>query len=120
MKKWLALHADLADRKAYDVQDFLDGVRNQKLPKLVFQLPVVILRFAQKGIDCKTVGMVEQGLIRVEGVKNARVDDKNYGVMVAYDPTKTDPEKILAAFKKDHPEIPLELPPRKNNHCSQP
>ncbi len=113
MKKWLALHSDLADRKAYDVQDFLDGVRNRKLPKLVLQLPVVILRFAQKGIDCKTAGMVEQGLIRVEGVKNARVDDKNYGVIVAYDPTKTDPEKILAAFKKDNPEIPLELPDSK-------
>ncbi len=113
MKKWLALHPDLADRKAYDVQDFVDGVRNGKLPKLGFQLPVVILRFAEKGIDSKTAGMVEQALIRVQGVKHARVDDKNYGVMVAYDPTKTDPEKILAAFKKENPEIPLELPDSK-------
>ncbi len=113
MKKWLALHSDLADSKASDVQDFLDGVRKRKIPQLVCQFPVVILRFAQKGIDSRTVGMVEQGLIRVQGVKNARVDDKNYGVMVAYDPTKTDPEKILAAFKKDNPEIPLELPDSK-------
>ncbi len=108
MKKWLALHSDLADRKAYDVQDFLDGVRKGKI-SCGFQLPVVILHFAHKGIDGKTVGMVEQGLIRVEGVKIATVDEKNDVVMVAYNPTKTDPEKILAAFKKDNPEIPLEF-----------
>lgn len=73
----------------------------------------VLLRFATEGIDCgcsQTVGIVEQSLMRLDGVKNARVDAKNYGVNVSYDPDKTTPEKILASFNKLNPEFPLAVP----------
>ncbi len=73
----------------------------------------VLLRFAKEGIDCgcsQTVGIVEQSLMRLDGVKNARVDAKNYGVNVSYDPNKTTPEKILASFNKLNPEFALAVP----------
>jgi copper chaperone CopZ len=44
--------------------------------------------------------MVKQGLLKVEGVKAAKVDYKSGGVQVSYDPKKTTPAKIAAAFNQ--------------------
>ncbi|MDA2912680.1 heavy-metal-associated domain-containing protein [Acidobacteriia bacterium AH_259_A11_L15] len=59
-------------------------------------------------------GIIEQGLLRVEGVEDARVDPETHGIKVTYNPKKTTPPKIVAAFNKNNPDVPLRLPPRRN------
>jgi len=69
----------------------------------------VFVTFVKTGLDlgCSdTVGLVEQSLMRLEGVKNARVDPKNYGVNVSYDAKKTAPDEIIAAFNTATAEFP--------------
>jgi hypothetical protein len=72
----------------------------------------VLLRFAKEGtvsICCsETLGIIEQSMLRVEGVKNAKIDAKNNGVQVRYDPGKTTPQKIVVAFNKENPDTLLE------------
>ncbi len=72
----------------------------------------LFVKFVTTGLDlgCSdTVGIVEQSLMRLEGVKNARVDPKNYGVNVSYDAKKTAPGKIIAAYNTAHPFPRLKL-----------
>lgn len=55
------------------------------------------------GMTCGgCAGMVEQGLLKVDGVTAAKVDWKSGDVQVEYDSKKTTPEKIVAAFNKAH------------------
>ena len=53
------------------------------------------------GMTCGgCAGMVEKGLLKVEGVKTAKVDFKTGEAQVGFDKTKTTPEKIVAAFNQ--------------------
>ena len=72
----------------------------------------VLLRFAKDGTvsaGCsQTLGIITQSMLQVEGVKNVKIDAKNNGVQVSYDPGKTTPQKIVAAFNKENPETLLQ------------
>ena len=48
-------------------------------------------------------GMVEKGLLKLDGVKTAKVDFKTGAVQVIYDSKKTTPEKIVTAFNQANP-----------------
>ena len=53
------------------------------------------------GMSCGgCAGMVENGMLKVEGVKEAKVDWKTGDVNVQYDPKRTTPEKIVGAFNE--------------------
>lgn len=71
----------------------------------------VLLRFTKDGTanaGCsQTVGVITQSILQVEGVRNAKMDAKNNGLQVTFDPGKTTPEKIVAAFNKENPDTPL-------------
>jgi hypothetical protein len=62
----------------------------------------VLLRFAKEGTVSKgcsqTLGLITQGMLQVEGVKNVKIDAKNNGVQVSYDPGKTSPQKIMVTL----------------------
>jgi len=79
----------------------------------------VLLRFVKEGMvsaSCsQTLGLVTQSVLQVEGVKNVKIDAKNNGVQVSYDPGKTTPEKIVVAFNKENPDARLELPDTKQS-----
>jgi hypothetical protein len=72
----------------------------------------VLLRFEKEGTvdsSCsQTLGVITQSMLEVEGVKNAKIDGKNNGVQVSYDPGKTTPQKIVTAFNKENPDTPLQ------------
>ncbi len=72
----------------------------------------VLLRFAKEGTvsaSCReTIGLITQGMLQLEGVKNVKIDAKNNGVQVSYDPSKTTPQKIVIAFNKENPDTLLE------------
>ena len=71
--------------------------------------------FKVSGMTCGgCAGMVEQGLLKVEGVKEAKVDWKSGDVKVKYDPKKATPEKITASFNKKNPGFRAELPEGKD------
>lgn len=74
----------------------------------------VLLRFTKDGTvsaSCsQTIGLITQSMLQVEGVKNVKIDAKNNGVQVGYDPGKTTPQKIVAGFNKENPDTLLELP----------
>ena len=71
----------------------------------------VLLRFAKDGTlntNCsETLGLITQSVLQVEGVKNVKLDAKNNGVQVSYDPGKTTPQKIVAAFNRENPDTVL-------------
>ena len=73
----------------------------------------VLLHFAKDGTlstNCtETLGLITQSVLQVEGVKNVKLDAKNNGVQVSYDPGKTTPQKIVAAFNKENPDTLLAL-----------
>ena len=73
----------------------------------------VLLRFTKDGTvsaSCsQTIGLITQSILQLEGVKNVKMDPKNNGVQVSYDPLKTSPEKIVVAFNKENPDTLLEL-----------
>lgn len=53
------------------------------------------------GMTCGgCAGMVEKSLLRLEGVKTAKVDFKTGEAQVEFDSKKTTPEKIVAAFNQ--------------------
>ena len=72
----------------------------------------VLMHFAKNGTigpGCSTtIGVIEQSMLQVEGVRNAKVDTKNNGIQVSYDPGKTNPQKIIVAFNKENPDTPLQ------------
>jgi hypothetical protein len=72
----------------------------------------VLLRFEKEGTvssNCsQSLGVITQSMLEVEGVKNAKIDGKNNGVQVSYDPVKTTPQKIVTAFNKENPDTPLQ------------
>ena len=72
----------------------------------------VLLRFMKDGTvsaSCsQTIGLITQSMLQIEGVKNAKIDAKENGVQVSFDPSKTTPEKIVLAFNKENPETPLQ------------
>jgi copper chaperone CopZ len=72
----------------------------------------VLLQFAKDGTvgaSCsEELGLITQTLLQVDGVENVKVDAKNNGVQVSYDPRKTTPEKIVVAFNKENPDTPLQ------------
>ncbi len=72
----------------------------------------VLLRFAKDGTvraGCsQSLGVITQSMLQVEGVKNVKIDAKNNGVQVSYDPGKTTAEKIVAAFNKENPDTLLQ------------
>lgn len=73
----------------------------------------VLLHFAKDGTlstNCsETLGLITQSVLQVEGVKNVKLDAKNNSVQVSYDPGKTTPQKIVAAFNKENPDTLLAL-----------
>ena len=73
----------------------------------------VLLRFAKDGTvsaSCsQTIGLITQSMLQVEGVKNVKLDAKNNGVQVSYDPDKTTPQKIVVVFNKENPDTLLQL-----------
>ncbi len=53
------------------------------------------------GMTCGgCTGMVEKGLLKVDGVKTAKVDYKTGEAQVAFDSEKTTLEKIVTAFNQ--------------------
>lgn len=63
------------------------------------------------GMTCGgCAGMVEAGLLEVEGVEEAKVDFKSGAVKVKYDKKSTTPEEIVAAFNKENPGFHAEVP----------
>jgi hypothetical protein len=74
----------------------------------------VLLRFAKDGTvssSCSvTLGVIQQSMLQLEGVKNVKADAKNNGIQVSYDPRKTTPQKIAVAFNKENPDTLVELP----------
>ena len=72
----------------------------------------VLLRFEKEGTvssNCsQTLGLITQSMLQVEGVKNVKIDAKNNGVQVSYDPGKTTPQKVVAAFNKENPDTLLQ------------
>ena len=53
------------------------------------------------GMTCGgCAGMVEKHLVKLEGVKTAKVDFKTGEAQVEFDSKKTTPEKIVAAFNQ--------------------
>ncbi len=77
----------------------------------------VLLRFEKEGTvgpNCsQTLGLITQSMLQVEGVKNAKIDARNNAVQVSYDPGKTTPQKIVAAFNKENPDTMLRSPESK-------
>jgi Heavy-metal-associated domain len=73
----------------------------------------VLLRFEKEGTvsaNCsQTLGLITQSMLQVEGVRNAKIDAKSNGVQVSYDPSKTTPQKIVAAFNKENPDTLLKI-----------
>jgi len=73
----------------------------------------VLLRFEKESTvssNCsQTLGVITQSMLEVEGVKNAKIEGKNNGVQVSYDPGKTTPQRIVTAFNKENPDTPLRL-----------
>lgn len=62
-----------------------------------------------KGMSCGgCAAMVEKGLLKVDGVKSAKVDFKAAAVQVEYDAKKTSPGKIVAAFNQSNPSFRTE------------
>ena len=78
----------------------------------------VLLRFAKEGAvrsRCsEELGVITQSMLQVDGVKNVKMNAKNNGVDVSYDPAKTTPEKIVAAFNKENPDSLLQSPGAKD------
>lgn len=72
----------------------------------------VLLRFAKDGTvtaSCsQTIGLITQSMLQVEGVKNVKIDAKNNGIQVSYDPGATNPQRIVVAFNKENPDTPLQ------------
>jgi hypothetical protein len=77
----------------------------------------VFLRFEKEAAisaNCSQIlGLITQSMLQVEGVRNAKIDAKNNGLQVSYDPGKTTPEKIVAAFNKENPDGTLRPPEAK-------
>ena len=73
----------------------------------------VLLHFAKDGTvgqSCSAiVGDIQQSMLRIEGVKNAKTDAKENGIRVTFDPSKTSTEKIVAAFNEENPDTLLQL-----------
>lgn len=72
----------------------------------------VLLRLAKGELPqgCSaTHGIIEQGLLRIPGVEDARVHHKTNKIKVTYDPAATGPEDIVASFNKKNPQVPLRL-----------
>jgi copper chaperone CopZ len=71
----------------------------------------VLLRFAKDGTvggSCSAiVGEIQQSMLQIEGVKNVKADAK--GVQVTFDPSKTNPDKIVTSFNKENPDALLQL-----------
>jgi hypothetical protein len=72
----------------------------------------VFLRFEKEqaiSANCSQIlGLITQSMLQVEGVRNAKIDAKNNGLQVSYDPSKTTPKKIVAAFNTENPDTPLQ------------
>ena len=67
------------------------------------KIAAITLRLAEGELPqgCSaTHGFIEQGLLRVEGVEDARVDSKSHGIKVTYDPKKITPEKLVELFNQ--------------------
>jgi len=77
----------------------------------------VFLRFEREqaiSANCSQIlGLITQSMLQVEGVRNAKIDAKNNGLQVSYDPGKTTPHKIVAAFNKENPDAMLRSPEAK-------
>jgi copper chaperone CopZ len=87
------------------------GFRQEKSETAKSDRANVLLRFTKDGTasaGCsQTVGVITQSILQVEGVRNAKMDAKNNGIQVTFDPGKTTPEKIVTAFNKENPDTPL-------------
>jgi len=70
-------------------------------PSKTAKLQVTQCALKVSGMTCGgCAGMVEKGLLKVEGVKTAKVGFKTGGAQVGFDSKKTTAEKIVAAFNQ--------------------
>ena len=72
----------------------------------------VFLRFVKDGTvsaSCsETLGLITQSMLKVEGVKNVKINSRNNGLQVSYDPGQTTPQRIVTAFNKENPDTLLQ------------
>jgi copper chaperone CopZ len=74
---------------------------SQEQKSATTKLQVTQCALKVSGMTCDgCAGMVEKGLLKVEGVKTAKVDFKTGEAQVSFDKTKTTPERIVAAFNQ--------------------
>ena len=85
------------------------GQESRKTKAITLRLAKGELPRLEQGCSA-THGFIEQGLLRVEGVEDARVVPKMHGIKVTYDPRRITPERIVTSFNKRNPDIPLQLP----------
>ena len=77
---------------------------SKKGPSATAKLQITQCALKVSGMTCGgCAGMVEKGLLRLDGVKTAKVDVKTGAVQVEYDSRKTRLEKIVTAFNQANP-----------------
>lgn len=64
-----------------------------------------------KGMTCSgCAGIVAKGLLKLAGVRAAKVDFKTGQAQVEFDPVKTTPEEIVARFNQANKGFRIEIP----------
>lgn len=85
---------------------------DQKNAETSLQLTQCALKVS--GMTCGgCAAAVQQALLKVDGVKQAEVDFKSGDVRVQFDPKKTTPGKIVAAFNENNPGFKAKLAEKK-------
>ena len=73
--------------------------------------------FAVKIMCDNCIKNIKKNIAYEKGVKNLKIDSENQKVTVIYNPQKTNPEKLIEAFKKIGKEaIPIEEVPLKKDN----
>ena len=96
------------------------AVLSQNAPKTAqpetAKLQVTQCALKVSGMTCGgCAGMVEKRLLKLEGVKTAKVDFKTGEARVEFDSRKTAPEKIVAAFNEANSGFRVEQPKPNRN-----
>lgn len=76
--------------------------------------------FAVKIMCDNCIKNIKKNIAYEKGVKNLKIDSENQKVTVIYNPRKTNPEKLIEAFKKIGKEaIPIEEVPLKKRQLKE-
>ncbi|MCI0352435.1 MAG: heavy-metal-associated domain-containing protein [Acidobacteriales bacterium] len=91
----------------------------QKNPTAKLQLAQCALKVG--GMSCDgCAGMVQKGLLKLDGVKSAKVDFKTGAADVEFDAKITNAEKIVAAFNQSNRGFRVESVPPKTKQNQPP